>query len=327
MSVHFEIPPATIIPGIASLRASCDAIASGENLSLLSGQEVRTTVAAFPGPCGMVLTLFGLDLGLLVVNTTPLGRNSFYLPGIATISFGIVDVSLDLVTALDSRTIIEDPAAAAVEPEDASWPTWGAQRLLVTAATGEGETFGTSLNTTFRYTVSLALTVYALSIVLYQVGLTTLGTYVGVPSLVTNVTVDLVPRALSLQEPTQVDHEGATFTWSAVLDSDADHLELWLADTEWNRSFRVDDVRVTQLRVPLEPDTSYEARIVVVDLAGQATASPPVSFRTAAEPGGPPPDGGGVTASGSDALVWTLGILAVAGSVVGYLLGSLRRRD
>lgn len=322
VSVHFEMPPADLA-GIASLRGSCDVLATGENVSLRSGETLRTTIGVGTGPCAMVLTLFGIDVPL-PISTTPLGRSSFYLPGLATVTLGIVDLSLDLVTGLNSTTL-SDPTAAEVSPRNVTWPSWGATRVLVNATSGYGAVLATRLNTTFTYTVSLALTVYALSIVLYQVGLTTLGTYAGSLALDTALTVDLVPHPPTIDVPTGVTHDGANLSWDLAGDSDVDHLEVWADDGTYNASYRIADPGATAFRVPLEPERTYRVWVVAVDGSGQSSASDAVTIRTLAEPS-PEDPSSPVAPEPFGALTWVLGGFAVTGTVLGYMIGVLRGR-
>jgi len=323
VSVHFEMPPADIA-GIASLRGSCDVLATGENVSLRSGEVLRTTIGAEAGPCAMVLSLFGVDVPL-PVSTTPLGRSSFYLPGLATVTLGIIDLSLDLVTGLNSTTTSANPAAAEAYPRNVTWPSWGATRILLNATTGYGDVLETRLTTTFTYTVSLALTVYALSIVLYQVGLTSLGAYPGSLALDTALTLDLVPHPPTIDVPTGITDDGANLSWSLAGDSDLDHLEVWADDGTYNVSYQIADPAATAFRVPLEPETTYRVWVVAVDGAGQSSASGAVTVRTSAEPA-PEEPSSPLAPESLDGLTWALVGFAIAGTVLGYLVGVLRGR-
>ena len=322
--IHFEVAQTDLIPSIAAVRASCNVTASGEPLSLRANETVRTMIGVSPGPCAIVLVLFGIDVGLPVFNTTPLGRSSFFIPGIATVTFGLVDVSVDLETSLNSTTRVENASLASVEPRYVAWSSWGVVPVEVHATDGVGGTAASMLNTTFTYTMALALTVYALSIEIFRPDLTTIGAVVGTPSLRTDMTVDLRPHALALAPLTEVRHDGATFTWSGAVDADVDHLELMVTDGTRNASYRLGPTATT-ITVPLVPSTPYRAWIVAVDGAGQATPSNVVVFDT---PAAPPPTSPNVPVEtqGTPALFWVLVVLAGLLGAVGYGIGVLRGR-
>ncbi len=330
VTVHFDVAQTTILAGVADFRASCDVIASGEDVALRDNESARTTVAGNAGNCSMVLVLFGVDVAIPTINTTPLGKSSLYLPGLAIATLGIVDVSLDLQTSLNSTTRVEDPAVASVEPQNLSWSAWGAQRLEVRGAHGFGDVAATELNTTFTYRASLGLTVYALGVVLYHADLTDLGSYVGVPSLTTDVTVDLLPDPLTLGDPEDVTYDGATLRWSGTPAADVDHLDVWIAGGGLNVSYRLPDVRASSLRVPLRAETRYLAWVVVVDRAGQASASNVVAFTTPAAPAlevPPPPTQESLEARANAAVVGTVVALAIVAVIVAFALGEVRGRS
>ncbi len=322
--IHFEVAQTDLIPGVAAVRASCNVTASGEPLSLRANETVRTMIGVSPGPCAIVLVLFGMDVGLPVFNTTPLGRSSFFIPGIATVTFGLVDVSVDLETSLNSTTRVEDASLASVEPRNVTWSSWGVVPVEVHATDGVGSTVASMLNTTFTYTMALALTVYALSIEIFHADFAPIGAVVGTPSLRTDVTVDLRPHALVLAPLTEVRHDRATFTWSGAVDADVDHLELVVTDGTRNASYRLGPTATT-ITVPLVPSTPYRAWIVAVDGAGQATPSNVVVFDTSAAP---PPTSPNVPveAQGTPTLFWVLVVLAGLIGAIGYGIGVLRSR-
>ena len=320
--VHFDVPQADLIPGAAAVRASCDVNASGETLVLLAGDSERSTIAASPGPCAIAVLLVGVDVTLPVFNTTPLGKSSFYIPGISTVTLGIVDLSVDLVTSLNATSRVAD-GIADVLPDETVWTGWGAKRILVRGEDGVGSVATSKLNTTFTYTMSLGLTVYALSIEVYHLNLARIGSFAGAPSLVTDLSVDLRPHALRLDVPAGVAFDRATLSWSGIVDSDIDHLELWLTDGAADVSYRL-AAAATAAEVTLRPSTHYDARIVSVDGSGQRAVSPAVGFDTPAGPGsGAAP---GVEAQGSAVFAWTMVTLAGLSGVVGFAWGFLRGR-
>jgi hypothetical protein len=329
-NVHFEVPGHDLIPGIAAFRASCDVNASGEPLDLMDNETVRTTVAAVPGPCSMILVIFGFEAAIPTITTTPIGRSSYYLPGLTTITLGIVDVSLDLQTSLNSTTHVADPAAATVAREDVDWAAWGAQRLVVQGSHGFGSKAESALETTFHYSVSLGITIWIASVEWYHTGLADFGSYAGTPSLVTPITVDLLPHPLVLGPARDVTYQGATLNWTGTVDSDLDHRELWVTDGTSNVSYRITDRVASALSVPLKEDTTYEAWIVSVDGAGQASSSAIVTFRTLAAPSAPStPNPGPPTYTEMQANIIVMGtfaFIAVLAALVAYGFGRTRGR-
>lgn len=317
--VRFSLYVADLIPGVAAVNASCGVVASGEALGLLGGAIDGTSLAVAPGPCTITLILFGMEVPLPVVNTTPLGVHSFYLPGLAIVTLGLVDVSIDLVSALNATSRVTDPRAASLEPENHTWTSWGARRFLVQASDGYGGRVATAIDTEFTWSVSLGVTVWALSVPLYQVDLTSLGAIQGTPVLATPLVVDLRPPPLDLRGPEDLAHDGATFRWNRTLTEDADHLELWVDDGTNRLAYHLAPT-ATETRVALRPDTAYEVWLDVVDEAGQRGTSERISFDAPSVPQD-------VAAQGLDsvsiALVLTVGLAAA----VGYAVGVLRRRS
>lgn len=319
--ILFEVPGTELIPGVAAVRASCAINASGEPVRLLANGTVRSTIAVSTGPCAIVIVLFGAEVPLPVLNTTPLGRSSFYLPGIATVTLGLVDVTLDLVTSLNSTSRI-DGGVASASPSEIVWSAWSATPVAVQGADGVGSVARSSFNTTFTYTMSLALTVYAVSVEVLHWDLATIGRFLGTPSLVTDLEVDLRPHALVLQAPTDVGHDRASLSWSGTVDSDIERIEVRLNDGTLVVTYRVPPT-ASSVEVVLRPSTHYEARVISIDRAGQEAASETMAFDSAAAPATSPTP---VEAQANPAVTWTLVALAVLVPVVGFAAVFLRRR-
>ncbi len=329
-NVHFEIPGHDLIPGVAAFRASCNVNASGEPLSLRDNETVRTAISAAPGACSMILILFGFDVGIPTINTTPIGRSSYYIPGLSLGTLGIVDVSLDLQSSLNSTTHAADPAVASIDQEAVDWSTWGAQRLVIGGAHGYGSGASSTMVTTFTYALSLGITIWVAGFQAYQTSLADFGEYAGTPSLVTPVSVDLLPHRLTLGPARDVTYQGATLNWTGTVDSDVDHLELWVAGGGTNLSYRVADRVVSSMSVPLRASTDYRAWIVAEDASGQAVASPVVGFRTLAVPAptgttpSPPPVY--TETQANIVVVGTFAFVAVLAALVAYGFGRTRGR-
>lgn len=328
-TVHFDITGGNLIAGVAAFWASCDAVASGEPLALHDNETVRTTISAAPGNCSMNLLLFGQNVPIPTITTTPIGRSSYYIPGLSFATIGIVDLSLDLQSSFNSSSEIADPAVAAVVAQDAGWAAWGAHRLVVRGSHGYGSVVASSLETNFTYALSLGLTIWIAGIQAYQVGLRDFGTYNGTPSLDTSLSVDLLPHPLRIGPAQDVTYRGAALNWTGTIDADMDHLELWVTDGSANVSYRITDRVASSMAVPLRAETSYTAWIVAVDGGGQATASNVITFRTLATPSPEPTPNPTPTYTESQAnaiVVVTFAFIALLAALVAYGFGRMRGR-
>ncbi len=287
--VRFEVPGHDLIPRIAAFRASCDVTTSGEPLTLRDNETVRTTISAVPGPCAMVLVLFGYDVAVPTINTTPIGRSSYYIPGLSIATIGIVDVSLDLQASLNSTSNVADGAVATIDDENVDWASWGAQRLVVRGAHEYGSVATSAVDTMFHYGLSLGITIWIAGIQAYQTSLADFGRYAGTPPLATPLSVDLLPHPLVLGPAQDVTYEGATLNWTGTVDRDVEHMELWVAGGATNVSYRITDRVTSAMSVPLRADTEYRAWIVTVDDSGQQSVSAGVTFHTLTVPPAPEP--------------------------------------
>ena len=326
-TVHFEVPGHDLIPLVAAFRASCDLAASGEALTLRDNETVRTTVAVAPGNCSMILVLFGVDVAIPTITTTPIGRSSFYIPGASTISFGIVDVSLDLRSSLNSTSRVDTTGVASLGEAARDWGSWGATRLAVQGAHGYGGVLSSTLSTAFTYSLALGLTLWIAGIETYHTDVADFGHYLGDRALVAPLSVDLLPHPLTLGPATQVTYAAATLNWTGLVDADADHLELWIAAGSTNISYRVADPHATSLSVDLRASTTYAARIVAVDRSGQRTVSPDITFRTLAVPSPAPAAPPTTTESQANLIVvGTFLFITVLAALVAYGFGRVRGR-
>lgn len=323
-TVAFHVPGREVLVGVAAFRADCEIMVSGEGLQLLANETARTTVGATPAACTMVLTLFGFDVTIPTINTTPLGRSSVYIPGLSIVTIGIVDVSIDLMTTMNSSTHVGDPTVAVVEPAELTWTAWAAQRVEVRGAGGFGSRLTSTLNTTFTYSLALGITVLVLGGAVYHTDLVDLGRYVGGPSLVTSLSVDLIPHPLALGSPRDITDSGATLNWTGSVDADVNHLELWVTDGTLNVSYRIANPHTAKMTVPLKADTSYTAWIVAVDGAGQSSSSAAITFRTASAP--TPPPSVDVVSQANGVLVGTVAAIAAFLVFIAFLLGEVRGR-
>lgn len=329
-TVHFDVTGGDLIRGVAGFLASCDAVASGEPTALLDSESMRTTIAAAPGSCSMNLLLFGQNVPIPTISTTPIGRSSYYIPGLSFATIGVVDVSLDLQSSLNSTTAVADAAVAAVAAQDVNWSAWGAQRLVVQGTHGYGSVAASSLSTTFTYRLSLGLTIWVAGFQAYQAGLRDFGAYTGTPDLVTPVTVDLLPHPLLVGPAQDVTDQGASLNWTGTVEADMDHLEVWVTDGATNVSYRITDRVASSLQVRLRAETTYAAGIAAVDHGGQATPSNVISFRTLATPPpaepAPTPTPTYTEGQANLIVVLTFSFIALLAALAAYGFGRTRGR-
>jgi len=64
------------------------------------------------------------------LHSTPLGRHSFRIPGFAVLTYGLADLSVDLVTNLTANRNGTDTEFVA--PSSLAWPAWGMNVFNVT---------------------------------------------------------------------------------------------------------------------------------------------------------------------------------------------------
>lgn len=318
--VRFAFVGQDVIPGVAAVSATCEVEASAENVTLLSGESDLVSVSVGPGPCALALIVFGVAVPVPILNTTPLGKQSYYLPGIPVLTYGLVDVSLDLVSSMNATSRADDPGAVAVAPLNHSWSTWGARRLVLEASAGYGSRRATEIVTAFNWSVSLALTIWAVGVPLYSIGLTHLGDYPGMPVLRTGVIVDLLPAPRQLLTPEDITSGGVTLRWTGIPEDDLDHLELWIDDGRAKVVWMIEDPQALFVRVDARPGSSYSAWVVAVDEAGQSSGSNVVVFQT---PAGSTDDGVQLSAEPTPwtVLITTILAAAVAAFVVGWFFG------
>jgi hypothetical protein len=143
--------------------------------------------------------------------------------------------------------------------------------------------------------------------------------------------MDLLPHPLTLGPARGVTYQGATLNWTGTIDSDMDHLELWVEGGGTNVSYRITDRVASAMTVPLKADTAYRSWIVAVDGSGQSVASPVVNFRTLSVPPAPPsttpaPPPTYTEAQANLIVVGTFGFIAVLAGLVAYGFGRTRGR-
>ncbi|HEX9339843.1 MAG TPA: hypothetical protein VF992_01545 [Thermoplasmata archaeon] len=177
-SVSFGLPRTDADTWLA-LSATCGVIANYEHLSLTFEESVDTFVNMAPDSCEITAYVLGVAVPLPILNSTPLGRKSYKIPGVQTVTLGLVDLSVDLVTSLTANRNDTDPEFIA--PSSLSWPAWGMNVFPVTDRfDGEKEAL---LVYEPQLSFSLGASVFVLGVRIYGTDIVHLGDVVGTPSV------------------------------------------------------------------------------------------------------------------------------------------------
>ena len=312
-AISFGVPRREVAPGL-DVAAACGVVAAYEGLALCDGGTDETFLALSPGPCEITVYVLGAGIALPIMNSAPIGRTSYLIPGVGGITLGLADVSIDLLVSVDARQTSEVDGLA-VTPTNASWSRWGATTLAVDASMGAtGSTMHLALPFNVTMNLSVGVSVYAFGIRLYSVSLASLGIVEGAPSLDIPVVVDLRPSAVTASAwgPT---HAAIRVNWTLNTDDDFAYVRIVVApDGGTQTVFLVEDPAATSTDIPAFPATDYTIEVSVVDRGGQVSDVSSVTVRT-------PPEN---VLSAPEALA-VLGVVAVS-LLVGLGLGLLVRR-
>ena len=312
-AVSFGIPRREVAPGL-DVAAACGVVAAYEGLALRDGGTDETFLALSPGPCEITVYVLGAGIALPIVNSAPIGRTSYLIPGVGGITLGLADVSIDLLVSVDARQTSEVDGLA-VTPTSASWSRWGTTTFAVAASmdsTVSTRHLGLPFNVTMN--LSVGVSVFAFGIRLYSAALASLGAAEGTPALDIPVVVDLKPSAVTASAwgPT---HAAIRVNWTQNTDDDFAYVRIVVApDGGTATVFLVEDSAATSTEVPAFPATDYRIEVSVVDRGGQVSDVSTVTVRTPPENVRGAPEGTNV-----------LGVVAVS-LLVGFGLGFLARR-
>lgn len=313
--VSFGIPRRELVTGL-DVAVGCDVSASHGTLAVRDGGTAETFLAMAPGPCAITVYLFGAPIALPILNSTPIGRSSYMIPGVGGLTFGLADVSVDLVLRIGAR-LTGEVEGLVVAPAEASWTRWGATALAVASTMGRtGSTVREELPFNVTMNLSVGVGVHALGIRVLSRELASLGEVTGTPSVNVPVHIDLKPSAVQATAWGRA-HTTIRVNWTPTADDDIASYRI-VATSEYGPAtvFLVDDPSALSTEIPALPAVDYRIDVSVVDRGGQVSEVSSVTVRTPAEPvGGPAPP----------QVEPLLGIVVLSG-VLGFVLGLFVRR-
>ncbi len=189
-SVSFGLPKTDVQSWLA-MSATCGVAATYERLSLTFEESVDTFVSMAPGSCEIWVYVLGIAVPIPILNSTPLGRSFFRIPGFATLTLGVADLSVDLVTSLTANRNETNPEFIA--PSSLSWPIWGMQVFAVTDRfDGEKDTLLTYVP---HLSFSLGASVFILGVQIYGTDIVQLGDIAGTPSVAIPISAHRAPMS------------------------------------------------------------------------------------------------------------------------------------
>jgi len=291
-AVSFGVPRREVAPGF-DVEAACGVVASYEGLAVRDGETDETFLALSPGSCEITVYVLGVGIAVPIMNSAPIGRTSYLIPGVGGITLGLADVSIDLLVSVDARQASEVDGLA-VTPTSASWSRWGATTLAASASMGStGSTMHLGLQFNVTMSLSVGVTVYAFGIPLYSASLASIGTVEGTPALDIPVVVDLKPSAVTASAwgPR---HAAVRVNWTQNTDDDFAYVRIVVAPVGGAGTvFLVEDPAATSTDLPAFPATDYTIEVSIVDRGGQVSdvssvtaRTPPENVRSAPEPPG-----------------------------------------
>jgi len=189
-SVSFGLPKTDAQSWLA-MSATCGVAATYERLSLAFEESVDTFLNMAPGSCDITVYVLGIAVPIPILNSTPLGRNFFRIPGFATLTLGVADLSVDLVTVLAANRDETNPEFIA--PSSLSWPIWGMQVFSVTDRfDGEKDTLLTYVP---HLSFSLGASVFILGVQVYGTDIVQLSDIAGTPSVAIPISAHRAPMS------------------------------------------------------------------------------------------------------------------------------------
>lgn len=280
--VLFGVPRTELAPGL-DFEAACAVTASYQGVAMLDGESDSTFLAVSPGSCDIAVYILGIRIAVPLADETPLGRTSYYLPGIGGITFGLADVSIDLVTGLRAE-YTGDASTVNVSPGTSDWDQWGVVHPTVTAHSGQrGSVLSTTAPHTLSFTFGVGVSVYFLGFRLYSWD-ETLAAVPGSPRIDIPVTIDLMPNSATLTTATAPSPYSLQVAWTRSSDSDFAAYEISVESGASRHVYLVEDPAETTLTIPAAATTRYTVQVIVIDRAGQKASS---DSRTVATPSPP----------------------------------------
>ena len=325
-SVYFGVPRTQVVSGL-DFEAACRVSTTYQAIDVLDGATGGSFIAAGPGPCAITVYVLGVPISLPLLNSTPLGRYPFSLPGVAGFTFGLGDVTIDLVTSL-LASYSSAVGTLSVSPVDLAWTRWGSSSFTTSSHSGaEGDTL--SLAAAFRLSMgfSIGVSVYVLGLRVFSFDLAPIGTFDGTPVVNVPVSVDLKPTHATVTGGWAPSPYSIQANWTPKGDSDFAAYRVRVADSTSSYVFLVDSQNSGFMTVPASPNRTYTVTVTVVDRTGQTSGSNSAVVRTPVLP--PPPSTRTPASAGADWTFFVLGIALafVAGLAVGYVVQRFRRRS
>jgi len=316
--VDFGVPRTQVVDGL-DVEFACRVVVTGESVTVLDSAEASVSIGLAPGRCAITLHILGVAVPVPLLNLTPLGRLQISIPGVAGFTFGLADVSIDLVTGL-SANYTGTSSAVTPSPTEMAWSQWGAKSVTMSAhAGGEGNSLLVAIPYTFWMTLAIGVSVLVLGVPVYSVNLVDVGTFQGTPAVAVPVTVDRRPSRVATVEGWAPSAETVQVNWTPNQDSDFASYRVRLADGASSYVFAVDTQGASTLTMPAARGTDYTVSVFVVDRAGQTSVDRSVQVRTPGTSAPSPP------VQGLDPIL--LGLAAVGAFAAGFgIAWSLRGR-
>ncbi|MFQ5884626.1 MAG: hypothetical protein ACE5IO_05950 [Thermoplasmata archaeon] len=272
-TVHFGLAPMEIVAGI-TFELSCKVNVVSSDFELKSGESRIASYGVTPGPCSAELGILGIPLALPLYNSTPLGASPYYIPGVSGIAFGLVDVSIDLVTSLKGTLDTTSAAPLQISEDSLKWDVWGSRQVnvnLPSSLTGGRDT--KSLVMSLGYEISLGVSVWFLGYRLIGFDLADIGTIPGTPEITNHVTADYKPTAITFSGEPIATFEEITLYWTKNPDSDFLCYEIIQIHQSLEMSFKITDSNTVTAHLPAKPLQSYELEVRVYDSAMQYSST------------------------------------------------------
>lgn len=277
--VDFAVSRTAVVSGLG-VEVACRVLATTESITVLDAGEASSSVGVAPGRCTVTVYVLDVPVPVPILNLIPLGRLSFRIPGVAGFTFGLADVSIDLVTAL-SANYTGASSIVTPRPTDMVWLHWGANTVTISAHSGtEGNSLSVAVPYTFSMAFAIGVTVYALGLPAFSADLADVGTFAGTPAVVMPVTVDRRPSRIAGIEGWAPSAGAVQVNWTPNEDADFGSYRVRLEGGGSSYVYAVDTQGSTTLMMPATMDTDYTASVVVVDRAGQVSATSSVQVHT-----------------------------------------------
>lgn len=322
-SVDFGVPRTQIVSGL-DFEAACKVAATSADTSVIDGQTSNSFSSVSPGACAITVYVLGIPIGLPVLNETPLGRYSFYIPGVSGFTFGLADVSIDLVTVLFANYTGSSPVLSSV-PSGLTWSTWGASPVTIAAHSGaEGDSLSFQAPYTLSMTFAVGVSVYVLGLAVWSVNLASLGSIAGTPAVPIPVSVDLRPTRVAVTGGWAPSPYLLQVNWTPNTDTDFSSYRVSVQDGQSGHTYAVDSQAASTLTMPASPGRTYNFTVEAVDQSGMVSTASTLTIRT---PSAPTP-GATVNVSPAGAPDATqFGVIFVLGLVIGGVVSrSIRPR-